>query len=206
MTTDTSSGRQKTDQMKEEGKQLTDEARARGEKVGRQAKEEVSHVLQDARAKAKDQAEDQTHRAADALRGMADQLASMAGGADERGVLVDMAEDGADRIRRFADQVDEGGFDGIVRDLESFARRRPGMYLAAGLGLGMVAGRLLRAADMSGMKEAMTEGTNGDSGRGETPVEGTEPHPIPSTQTPAAQTVGTPPANRPGGAGPGGGL
>lgn len=151
MTTDTG-------QAKEKGRQLTDEARSKGEQVGRQAKEEMGHVLDDARSRARDQAEDQTHRAAGALRGMADQLHSMAAASEEQGMMVDMAENGASRIRRLADHIDEGGMDGVVHDLETFARRRPGAFIAAGMGLGMLFGRVLRSSDISGVKEAVSEG------------------------------------------------
>lgn len=160
MTTDTSSGQQKTDEMKEEGRQLKDQARSKGERVGRQAKEEMGNVIGDARSKARDQADDQTHRAAGALRGMADQLNSMASGAGEEGMMVDLAQNGAERIRFFANHLDDAGFDGIVNDVENFARRRPGVFIAAGMGLGMVLGRVLRSADMDSMKEAVT--SNGD--------------------------------------------
>lgn len=159
MTTDTG---HKTEQMKEEGKHLTDEARSRGEQVGQQAKEEMGHVLDDARSKARHQAEDQAHRAAGALRGMADQLNSMADGSDEQGFMVDMAHNGASRIRRFADHVDEAGVDGIVNDVQGFARRRPGAFIAAGLGVGMLMGRFLRATDTDSMREAIT-GDGGES-------------------------------------------
>lgn len=159
MTTDTSSGRQKTDEVKEEGRQLKDEARSKGEKVGRQAKEEMGNVVGDARSKARDRVDDQTHRAAGALRGMADQLNSMADSANEQGVMVDMAQSGAERIRSFANHIDDGGIDGMVNDVENFARRRPGVFIAAGMGLGMALGRVLRSADMDSLKEAATSGT-----------------------------------------------
>jgi hypothetical protein len=40
--------------------------------------------------------------------------------------------------------------DGILRDLQGFARRRPAAFLAAGFGLGMVVGRLVRSSDLGG--------------------------------------------------------
>lgn len=207
MTTDTSSDR--TQQVKEEGKQLTEEAKAKGQEVGRQAKTEASRVLDDAREKAREQAEGQTHRAAGALRGVADQLDSMAGGVDERGVVVGMAENGADRIRRLADHLDEAGIDGVMRDIESFARRRPGLYVAAGVGLGMLAGRLLRATDMDRIKQAMTEGPDGGAGRPvERPAVGTTvpSEPVSPTILPGSPPLTTSPGEHPGGPTPGTGL
>lgn len=168
MTTDTSTGTQKTDAIKEEGKHLTDEVKEKGGEIGRQAKEEIGHVFDDFRTKAKGQADDQTERAAGALRGVAGQLRSMAEGTTEQGMMVDVARDGADRVQRFADRLDQEGIDGIVHDIEDFARRRPGLFLAASVGVGMAVGRLFRATDMEGMKRAMGNGP--DDGVGGTPV------------------------------------
>lgn len=167
MTTDTTSGRQKTDQVKDEGRHLTDEARSKGEQVGQQAKKQVGRVLDDARDKARHQANDQAHRAAGALREMANQLSSMADSSDEEGVMVDMANDGADRIRSVANHIDANGFDGIMNDIQGFARRRPGAFIAAGMGAGMLIGRFFRASDTESMKDAMTPGSDHEqSGQG----------------------------------------
>lgn len=78
--------------------------------------------------------------------------------------MVDLAQNGADRIRSFANHIDDAGIDGIVNDVENFARRRPGVFIAAGMGVGMVLGRVLRSADMDSMKEAVSS----DTGESET--------------------------------------
>lgn len=51
----------------------------------------------------------------------------------------------ANRGRRAADYLEERGVDGLVGDLQGFARRRPGAFLGGAVLAGLVAGRLMKA-------------------------------------------------------------
>jgi len=48
----------------------------------------------------------------------------------------------ADGGRQLADYLDQHGPDGVLRDVQDFARRRPGAFLATALAAGFVVGRL----------------------------------------------------------------
>jgi hypothetical protein len=48
----------------------------------------------------------------------------------------------ADGGRQFADYLDQHGPDGVLREVQDFARRRPGAFLATALAAGFVVGRL----------------------------------------------------------------
>lgn len=146
MTSDTRREDAKFDKAKEEGQHLSEEARQKGSEVGEQARQEMGRVVDDVRHKARQQADDQTKRAAGALRDASDQLNSMAEGATSQGMLIDLTRDGAERLGRFADQLEHEGLQGVVDDVERFARRRPGMFIAAGVGVGMVLGRVIKAS------------------------------------------------------------
>ena len=137
-----------------EGKRLLDEARNRGSEIGRQVKSEADHVMGELRVRARDEGNEQAHRAAGALRGVAQQLGGMAEGTVGQGKVVDLTRQGAQQIERFAERLDRDGMDGLLNDLQSFARRRPGAFLAAGFGLGMVLGRLIRSSDVGQEHEA----------------------------------------------------
>ena len=131
-----------------EGRRLIDEALDRGGEIGRQVKSEADHVMGEVRVRAREEGNEQAHRAAGALRGLAQQLGEMAEGTTGQGKVVDLTRQGAQQIERFADRLDREGMDGLLGDLQSFARRRPGAFLAAGFGLGMALGRLVRSADV----------------------------------------------------------
>jgi hypothetical protein len=70
------------------------------------------------------------------------------------GVAVDMSRQLADTASRVADKLETGGVDATLADVKSFARRRPGMFLAGAIGAGFVVGRLLKAADTHSLMEA----------------------------------------------------
>ncbi len=162
MTTDTTTGSTRTEDIKQEGKEVFEEAKAKTTDIGREAKEQGRQVLEEMKYRARDQADGQARRAAESLRGVAAQLGSMAELSDEQGMLVDMARNGADQIQRFADRLGNDGVDGLLTDVEQFARRRPGLFLAATFGAGMVLGRLVRASDPESMRQAVSQQeTNG---------------------------------------------
>jgi hypothetical protein len=48
----------------------------------------------------------------------------------------------ADSGRQFADYLDHHGPEGVLREVQDFARRRPGAFLASALAAGFVVGRL----------------------------------------------------------------
>jgi len=56
------------------------------------------------------------------------------------------ARQASGEVQRFAQRIDERGFDGLVDDLQSFARRRPGAFLLGAAVTGFATGRLLRGA------------------------------------------------------------
>lgn len=159
MTTETSTGR--TDQAKDEGKQLLDEAKEKTGDIRREAMREGRQVIDDVRGRVKEQADEQGRRAASSLRGVAGQLGSMAEASGQDGAVVDLARDGAQKIERLADRLEHDGVQGVIDDVEGFARQRPGLFLAAGFGLGFVLARIVRAGDPNGTRRAVTGSSQG---------------------------------------------
>lgn len=155
MTTQTPTGRM--EHAEEEGKDFLEDAKGKAGEVGRQAMTEGRHVMDEMRHLAFDQADAQGRRAAGSLRGVANQLGAMAQATTETGMVVDLARNGADRLEGFADHLEQDGVQGVVADIESFARRRPGLFLAAGFGLGLTLARVVRSSDSNGVKQAISE-------------------------------------------------
>ena len=154
----------RTGQVEGEAHGLLDEAKERGTEIGRQVKNEADHVMGELRVRARDESNEQARRAAGALRGVAQQLGDMAQGTGGQGKVIDLTREGAQQIERFAERLDRDGMDGILRDLQTFARRRPAAFLAAGFGLGMVIGRLVRSSDLgqsNGADQGLRHGGEG---------------------------------------------
>jgi hypothetical protein len=141
-------------------------AKDRAAEVSGAAGAEVKAVAQDAAAHARQlvdetrgqlrtQASEQTDRLTGTLRDVAAQLQSMAEGRGAAtGVVGDVTSQLASTAQRAASRLDEGGLDAMVADVKRFARNRPGVFIAAAVGAGFVAGRLIKAADTHALIDA----------------------------------------------------
>jgi hypothetical protein len=122
---------------------VRDEAAAVVSEAGTQARalaDEARHAL-------RQQASDGTSRAAGAVDQLAGNLRALAdGNAEQAGELRRYARDLGDRLGGVAGRMQERGLDGLVDDVQNFAHRRPGLFLAAAAGAGFAAGRLFRGA------------------------------------------------------------
>ena len=120
---------------------VKDTAKEQALRVGQEAKAQASNLASDVRNRVGEQARSQNDKLVTQIRQTADQLDEMRG---ERGdspaaaVVSRVAEGG----RQFADYLDRNGPDGVLREVQDFARRRPGAFLATALAAGFVVGRL----------------------------------------------------------------
>ena len=73
------------------------------------------------------------------------------------GLASDAAREVANRVRSFGQQLDGREPTELLDDLRSFARRRPGMFLAGSVIAGVVVGRFLR-----GSREAAQTSSHGE--------------------------------------------
>lgn len=74
----------------------------------------------------------------------------------------------ADRAYAVSDDIQARGITGVLSDVQTFARRRPGVFLLGAAGLGLVAGRAVRAA-----KDDAAQGEEPAALPRRTPVTGT---------------------------------
>jgi hypothetical protein len=68
----------------------------------------------------------------------------MARNSEQDGVATDLARDAAARARTAAEWLADRDPGSLLDEVRSFARRKPGTYLALALGAGVLAGRLTR--------------------------------------------------------------
>ena len=121
------------EQTGEEARHLVDEG-----------KEQLRSLSGDARSAMRERVDERTSTIAASLAGMADDLETMAGSTQDEGPLPTAAHQLAGVARNASRRLEEGGAEGVVDDVRSYARRRPGVFLGVAFGLGIVAGRLLR--------------------------------------------------------------
>lgn len=130
------------DQARQAAGQVTATAAQQAKEVAGEVRQQAGSVVQDLRSRAVDEAEGQTRRAAGVLRQWAQDLAELAENASGDSPARSVATQVADRGHRVADYVDKQGVEGIVGDVQSFARRRPGLFLGGALLAGLAVGRL----------------------------------------------------------------
>ena len=197
----TASEPSKSDQAKQQAAETKDEARRQaGETVGT-AKEQAGEVVQEAKSQARNvvreaqqvartRADEQTSQLSTALRQVQQQTQALLDGrTDEAGPVGDYARQLTDAVGRYADRVEELGFDGIVRETSRFARRRPGAFLAMAAGAGLAVGRLGR-----GMKDASQDSGTAASRAAQTQLPATTPEPTtPDIDGPRTNPAGTAP-------------
>ncbi|WP_250037510.1 hypothetical protein [Paractinoplanes maris] len=126
---------------KEAAADVKDTAKEQAARVGQEAKAQVGNLASEVKGRVSDQARSQNDKLVSQIRSTADQLDEMRG---DRGdspasaVVTRVAEGG----RQLADYLDRNGPDGVLREVQDFARRRPGAFLATALAAGFVVGRL----------------------------------------------------------------
>jgi len=142
--------------------QTTEAARTASQEVAETAKEQVRNVTGEVRDQAgrvaadvrdvlAEQARTQNDRLASGIRELAEELDGMAADREDtpaRAIVTRIAESG----RQVADYLAERGPDGVLAEVQNFARRRPGAFLATALVGGFVVGRLGKGI-MSGTSE-----------------------------------------------------
>lgn len=199
---------------KQSSQQVAQTAKEQTQEVASEARYQARELYQQLRSEAGDQAATQHQRAASGLHTLGDELSSMARGSEQSGVATDLAQQAADRVHSLAGWLESREPGDVLGEVTSFARRKPGTFLAAAAAVGFLGGRLTRglAADASDTGAAgggtatgttsipvRTSGTgasNGDTGY----------TPGPATAAPQATTQPTPLPDEPTWPAPGGAV
>lgn len=177
----------------EESKQVTQTAGEQTREVAGTVKEQAADVVQTAKAQSRNvaheareqlrhQAGTQTQRLAEALRSAGDQVRALAEGrVAEAGGARDYARQAAGTAQEWAGRVESRGFEGLTRDLEQVARRRPGAFLAGAAAAGFVIGRFVRSSSASGSttSDASRDGAPRAGGPTSPPSEAAQPLALP---------------------------
>lgn len=149
------SGTSTTGTAKQQAARVGEEAKQSGAHVAGVAKEQAAGVAQEAGRKAKDllvqgrgqvaeQANQQKAKAASGITAIGDQLSALAGGTPQPGMVTDLAQQASQRISGVAQWIESRDASDLIDEVQRFARRRPGAFLAAAGVFGVLAGRLTR--------------------------------------------------------------
>jgi hypothetical protein len=128
---------------KEQAAAVTAEAARQGRDLARQAQGELSA-----------QASEQQQRLAGSLQALSSELSSMASRSENPGVATDLVHQAAGTTRKVASWLEEREPGQLLEDVKTFARQRPGLFIALAAGAGLAAGRLTRGLASSGNNDA----------------------------------------------------
>jgi len=121
--------------------EVKDTAKEQAQRVGAEAKNQARSVASDVRNRVSDRAHTQNDKLVSGIRQAADQLDEMRGDRPDSPAATIVSRV-ADSGRQLADYLDQHGPEGVLREVQDFARRRPGAFLASALAAGFVVGRL----------------------------------------------------------------
>ena len=123
---------------KEEAKNLASEAKQETSKLAGQAKDHVQHLV----TERKDMAADRLGSVVGVIRDVAQKLQEN----DTTGGVGRYANQAADQMDRLTHYLRDNDLGAFVRDTETFARRRPELFLGGTFLAGMLLARFLKAS------------------------------------------------------------
>lgn len=183
----------------QEGRAVADTAKDEAQQVVSEAKDQAQQLFQQVRSEVGGQASGQQQKVAGVLHSLAGELRGMAEGSQEQqGPATGLARQAAGQVDDLAGWLESHEPADLLGEVRSFARRRPGTFLAAAATVGFLGGRMMRGlqADSRGSADG-SAGAAAWTG-GSAPASGDTPVPGPADAvTPHAAATGPAPAGTP---------
>lgn len=145
------------------GQHVAGVARDEAGNVAAEAKGQAKNVLGQARTELTQQATDQQQRVAGGLRSLGTELGSMADGSQESGLASDLARQASAKAHEVAEWLEDRDPSSLLGEVKTFARQRPGTFLALALVAGVAAGRLTRGLKDEASAESGSTATSSAS-------------------------------------------
>jgi len=140
------------------GQHVADVAKDELHEVGSETKRQAKDLYRQTQSELKDQAAAQQKRVASGIRSLSDEFGSMADKSESQGVASDLAHQASTRAAGVADWLEQRDPAALLNEVKSFARRRPGVFIAVAAVAGVVAGRLTRSV-IAEAKESSDSGS-----------------------------------------------
>jgi hypothetical protein len=137
-------GRQVAGTAAGEARQVAGTAAGEAQRVASEASAQVRGLVSEATVQVEEQSRTQLGRLVETLQSFSEDFERMA--SQGEGPATGLAREAADRTLTLASHLEGCEPRDLLEDVRSFARRRPGAFLAGSLVAGVVAGRLTRGA------------------------------------------------------------
>lgn len=165
--------------------------------VAGEAKTQVKDLYAQTQGELKEQATVQQQRVAAGLRAVGDELTSMVSTAENPGVAADIIGQLSTRVGDAATWIGDRDPGSLLHEVKTYARRKPGTFIAIAALAGLAAGRLTRAladnaADKSGSTPPAPSVPAPSAPAAAYDVDVPRVPPIPADVASAAPVAGTP--------------
>jgi len=148
-------------------KQVAGEAGQQVKAVAGEAKNQVQQILGKTKDEVQQQADQRNRQAADGLRSMSTSInALLQGRPEEASQITSYLQQAQTKIDSFASQMEQRGPQGLLEDVTSFARRKPGMFLLGAIGAGFAIGRVVKAGTAAAHEQQDQQYQPGQLGTG----------------------------------------
>ncbi|MCU1633097.1 MAG: hypothetical protein JWM61_1749 [Micrococcaceae bacterium] len=136
-----------------EAKNVAGTAASEAKNVAAEAGSQAKNLLGTVTSEVKNQAGTQQQKITEGIRGISDELKSMAEKSDNH-MVSNIVQQASQRTGSAASWLEGRDATDILEDVKAFARRKPGAFLAIAAGSGLVVGRLTRG--MTGNRDSNT--------------------------------------------------
>ncbi len=140
-------------------------AKAEAGAVAHEAKNQVKDLYHQSRSQLMEQATAQQQRVADGLRSVGGELNTMAD-QSEGGVASDLVRQASTVVQGVAGWIGDRDPGSLLGEVKSYARAKPGTFIAVAALAGLVAGRLTRALSEGGTGSSSGSASKGSSSSG----------------------------------------
>lgn len=153
------------DQAKEQVQQVAEAGKQAGVQVVEQGKQMAGSLLDRAREQVKTQLGTQKENLTTGLNDVAQALLLSSNHLQDQGQggVAHYGDQAAEQITKLSGYLREHGVDEVLGEMQTFARRKPGLTIGAAVLLGLAAARFLKSAP-SVAGQSAPAGTNGGSG------------------------------------------
>jgi DNA anti-recombination protein RmuC len=147
-------GRRVARRAARDARELAGTVSVQAEQVSQEIAEQGRSVVEETTTQLEEQARAQTERLAQALRQLGTEAQALAEGRPaDAGTVRDYVSqaserllEAAGRLEGVADDIDSRGLQGVLEDVQRFARRRPGVFLVGAAIAGFGVGRAVRSS------------------------------------------------------------
>ncbi len=147
-------GQQVASTAKEQASELVVAAKEQAVEVADQASVQARNLLEETKTRLDEQTATGAARLGEQLQRLGEEALALSEGRPDEAPTVggyvkraaNTLLDAADRAYGVSDDVQTRGIGGLLGDVQSFARRRPGVFIVGTAALGLVAGRAVRAS------------------------------------------------------------